>query len=270
MPPAGWYQDPARPGLQRWWDGARWTDEVQQMPAAAQIGDFNQTGGLPQQYVPQTLARNPAVDLNKAVKAGKVARLGLIFGAGSYVILYASNLAVIYAIAPWYRQLLEAAAQGRDPRTWPQAPTQSGGYLVGSALSMIGEIGLLAVGILFLMWFYKAATIARDAGLKASLRPGWAIGGFLVPIINLWFPYLVARDLFPRGHPAQRIVMQWWICFILASLSYSVAVVAVFFSVPVAVVMASIAAGWIIASAVKGRQMIAEVGRVHADLVHRY
>lgn len=26
--PAGWYDDPARPGMQRWWAGSEWTDHV--------------------------------------------------------------------------------------------------------------------------------------------------------------------------------------------------------------------------------------------------
>ncbi|WP_309619997.1 DUF2510 domain-containing protein [Salinibacterium sp.] len=28
--PAGWYQDPAEPATSRWWDGAQWTDRLQQ------------------------------------------------------------------------------------------------------------------------------------------------------------------------------------------------------------------------------------------------
>ncbi len=34
--PAGWYPDPADPAGKRWWDGARWTNDVQAAPSAPQ------------------------------------------------------------------------------------------------------------------------------------------------------------------------------------------------------------------------------------------
>ena len=33
VPPAGWYNDPHGSPAQRWWDGARWTEHVQEPPA---------------------------------------------------------------------------------------------------------------------------------------------------------------------------------------------------------------------------------------------
>src|SRR3954447_9759245 len=36
MATPGWYEDPNAPGGQRWWDGNRWTEHVQQQAAAPQ------------------------------------------------------------------------------------------------------------------------------------------------------------------------------------------------------------------------------------------
>lgn len=33
LPPAGWYQDPDNPQLQRWWDGNGWNEHRRQAPA---------------------------------------------------------------------------------------------------------------------------------------------------------------------------------------------------------------------------------------------
>jgi hypothetical protein len=34
---AGWYPDPANPGLVRWWDGGRWTDSALWLPAPQEL-----------------------------------------------------------------------------------------------------------------------------------------------------------------------------------------------------------------------------------------
>ncbi|MDX6698715.1 MAG: hypothetical protein QOE65_2112 [Solirubrobacteraceae bacterium] len=41
-PPAGWYADPQAPGRWRWWDGARWTDDVSTpaVPGALTAADY--------------------------------------------------------------------------------------------------------------------------------------------------------------------------------------------------------------------------------------
>ncbi|MDX2375220.1 DUF2510 domain-containing protein [Microbacterium sp. LRZ72] len=45
IPPAGWYPDPTTSGVQRWWDGARWTEHTHgARPAAAADGTPPQAG----------------------------------------------------------------------------------------------------------------------------------------------------------------------------------------------------------------------------------
>ena len=35
IPSAGWYEDPDHPGVERYWDGAAWTDDVRPPPTSA-------------------------------------------------------------------------------------------------------------------------------------------------------------------------------------------------------------------------------------------
>jgi hypothetical protein len=39
-PPADWYVDPVTPGLGRYWDGTRWTDDVVEIPDGLTLRPF--------------------------------------------------------------------------------------------------------------------------------------------------------------------------------------------------------------------------------------
>lgn len=47
MPPAGWYPDPQRPGLQRWWDGAQWVGQPVASPQQPLYGTAASASGVP-------------------------------------------------------------------------------------------------------------------------------------------------------------------------------------------------------------------------------
>lgn len=83
--------------------------------------------------------------------------------------------------------------------------------------------------IAFLLWFYRVhrnLPALRAEHLKFT--PGWAVGGWFVPVIGLFLPYQVMREVLresdparidPKGSPASATLIGWWWgTFLLAKL----------------------------------------------------
>jgi hypothetical protein len=99
-------------------------------------------------------------------------------------------------------------------------------------LNEIAQILLtLTCAIPFCMWFYQAYKNLLALG-NASLTysPGWAAGSFFVPILNLFRPPKIAKEIWQGSDPAgldrdrinftydqsTPIISFWWISFLLA------------------------------------------------------
>jgi hypothetical protein len=87
--------------------------------------------------------------------------------------------------------------------------------------------GLLALSllVLFIIWTYQAATIVRWRRPDALRRaPGWAIGGWFVPLANFVLPKQMVDDIWdgavPPGKPRQTPgwAHAWWAAFVSGSL----------------------------------------------------
>ncbi|PZT76243.1 MULTISPECIES: DUF4328 domain-containing protein [unclassified Streptomyces] len=102
-----------------------------------------------------------------------------------------------------------------DERAWTLADN-----MYGSAGALQG-IALLATGIVFLVWLRRVRRNAEVFDPYAhSLRPGWAIGAWFVPIANLWLPYRVATGVWTASVPADTLARRaaaprgvlnaWW------------------------------------------------------------
>ncbi|MEU5371332.1 DUF4328 domain-containing protein [Streptomyces sp. NPDC005951] len=57
-------------------------------------------------------------------------------------------------------------------------------------------VALLATAVVFIIWFHRTRRNAEvfDPSVQ-RMGPGWAVGGWFVPIANLWFPYRVASGV---------------------------------------------------------------------------
>ena len=97
---------------------------------------------------------------------------------------------------------------------------------------IVGLIGLvsllvyLATIVPFLMWIHRAHVNARHQGaLDLKFTPGWSVGWFFIPILNLWKPYQAMKELWqaskdPAQWPQQSvsaIVGNWWALWLLTN-----------------------------------------------------
>lgn len=88
---------------------------------------------------------------------------------------------------------------------------------------------LVVTGVAFIVWLVRArANAERLCVARHTLSTGWVIGGWIVPIVNLWFPFQVVRDVWKASKPENRgvgdlsllrgspLVALWWGLWVVA------------------------------------------------------
>jgi len=91
-------------------------------------------------------------------------------------------------------------------------------------------------------WIYRAHANLREAGVSAlTYSPGWSVGSFFVPLVNLVIPFRAMRELHNRSHGESEWqahspvadVTSWWSCHIAAAVVAAVtALVALLATIP--------------------------------------
>lgn len=72
-------------------------------------------------------------------------------------------------------------------------------------------LGTLVAAAAFGRWLYQARRNAGRSGGSLKWAPGWAVGGWFIPVANLMIPYLVLRDVRRASAPASRSApVGWW------------------------------------------------------------
>lgn len=241
----GWYHDPSDPALLRWWDGTQWTSN------AAPRSDRPSWG----------TSASVSADARRAQSSGGGAALAL-------TMLSVATIAECFVMASFLHDIMHKLRHGLfhfnngQPSSAATIHTPVGHILAIWGIGLVSFVSL----ILFISWLYKSAVVARRLNLPQRLSPGWAVGGFFVPIVNLWFPYWVAADLLPPGDPARRTVGWWWTCY----LAQSVVVLPIFFvsifSSAAAYVFCLIVAPIPVFAIINGRRMIAAVSARQATV----
>ncbi|MFM9447067.1 DUF4328 domain-containing protein [Streptomyces acidiscabies] len=84
---------------------------------------------------------------------------------------------------------------------------------------------LMVTIVVYLCWFWRVRVNAEvfEPGGHTQGR-GWTVGGWFVPVLNLWFPRRVMVDVWKASAPLGRtvshgLVNAWWAAWVLSILS---------------------------------------------------
>jgi len=126
------------------------------------------------------------------------------------------------------------------------AATQDAARLLG-VFAILAMAVLVATAVVFIVWMWRSV---KNNELLDRVRPrytsGWSIGGWFIPIGNLWIPVRIMHDLWQGSDPATqrhqdwRVLRRspligWWWGFYLASRILMFTPVGVVCSIPAAI-----------------------------------
>lgn len=107
------------------------------------------------------------------------------------------------------------------------APIRSEAVFLALGLATLAMMAcVLASVVAVSVWVYLAHDNLRALGLaELKYAPGWAVGSFFVPVVNLVVPFQAMRNLYNRSmgedahlaHESAPDVSSWWTCYIVGT-----------------------------------------------------
>jgi hypothetical protein len=95
-------------------------------------------------------------------------------------------------------------------------------YFIDFRLDPIADVTIFGMSILFVVWFRRARINAERRDYRQRRARGWTFWGWIVPIVNIWFPFQIMGDIWRAGLPAERrrktawLPALWWTCWLLS------------------------------------------------------
>jgi hypothetical protein len=235
--PAGWYPDPWSQSPLRYWDGADWTSHVSGPPPGA----FDQGAAR-----------------NSLSKVSVWLQRYLIVEPLIVLLSFASTVSTFSGIREYLRQVRD------DVGTADQSLLQPSGFArVGQLFGFL----TLAGTVLRIMWMAQAGKQAEARGRPLRRSAVLAAFGWIIPIVNFWWPYHAMRDVLGPDRSKTHRASLWWLAYLITTLGSIVALITAFFSTPVAWLMFVIVLAARCAQAALEYRMVGEaVGTTESSL----
>jgi hypothetical protein len=88
--------------------------------------------------------------------------------------------------------------------------------MVDTGLLGIENLVTLVAMITFLVWIHRVFVAIRESGRTTSWSPGWAVGGWFLPLANAVIPWLTVRDALKALGKPTALAGAWWLTWLLA------------------------------------------------------
>lgn len=170
-----------------------------------------------------------------------------------------------------FRDMVSLAEEASRSPSNATTPLPAESLALSTVLSLVGLLLWIPL-VLLIIWTHRCVTTATALRLPTTREPVWAILGWILPVINLWFPYQSVRDCLPPDHPVRRDVLRWWLGYL------AVTVGGVFLVVPIGMISIGITPVYIIVLAVlavvaaltmlRGLRIARAIDEAHRDLAH--
>jgi hypothetical protein len=256
-PPAvGWYPDPARPEWEHLWDGSTWVGmvrparggQIEPNPARWQPDPHNSArerlwGGEAwtactrlatshdrgSEPPPGSAGEAAAPQRAKHADSSKPRRLATLGTVAAVLLAFTilANLAILIANQRFVG--LESDVIGGGIPDFPRLKRAAD---ESNTASNVYVVAVLIAGVGFMAWLSRAyRNLPRRGFADLRFGPGWAIGAWFVPILNLFRPKQIANDVWrgSDGSPERDslvswrerrvapLVHWWWGCLIFGS-----------------------------------------------------
>ncbi|MFE7762711.1 DUF4328 domain-containing protein [Streptomyces sp. NPDC057438] len=143
---------------------------------------------------------------------------------GRTVAILLGAVAVADAVAVWADLALLDVSDRLAGGDWSVALENDSDRADGlvALAGVLQTLTYLATIVVFLVWFHRVRVNAEVfAPFGHRKKRGWAIGGWFVPVVNLWFPRRIAVDCWDASSPWEKprshaLVNTWWTLWLLS------------------------------------------------------
>jgi hypothetical protein len=218
MAQAGWYPDPLARAQVRYWDGELWSPWVANDGASHVDAEASLVGlAAPSDAPAPTVSTAPSQYGWVQAPPQQFRPVNGLATALTWV-LGAAIVAGVLLVAILFRRLRLETRYYHGNLSLVGDINRDGDRINGVAAAL----GLLDVAVLVLLIVYLYRAVKNTETwetARARWTPGWAIGGWFIPVANFVIPFLVVREVWRRS--TQRgagVLWGWWLAFVAGRL----------------------------------------------------